>query len=179
MVDDTSAAAGGTATAPRAGDTRAPAPPPTTGAGAFPEAGDVGAMAAHLRISATRLARLLRRQGDTGLSPSQLSALTSVERHGPMTLGHLADHERVAPPSVTKVVDKLEERGLVVRVPDALDRRVTRVSITPAGEALLADVRARKDLWLAARLAQLEPDQRDRLDAALEVLDSLTAREAE
>ena len=70
-------------------------------------------MAAHLRVSATRLARLLRRQGDTGLSPSQLSALTSIERHGPMTLGALADHERVAPPSITKVVDKLEERGLV------------------------------------------------------------------
>ena len=175
-MDDT-AASGRTATAPTAGDTHEPAQPRPAGAGVRAEAGDVGAMAAHLRISATRLARLLRRQGDTGLSPSQLSALTSVERHGPMTLGHLADHERVAPPSVTKVVDKLEERGLVVRVPDALDRRVTRVSTTPAGEALLADVRARKDLWLAAQLAHLEPDQRARLDAALDVLDVLTARE--
>ena len=70
-----------------------------------PEVGsDVGAMAAHLRIIATRLARLLRRQGDTGLSPSQLSALTSIERRGPLTLGALADHEQVAPPSITKVV---------------------------------------------------------------------------
>ena len=147
-----------------------PAPPPGTPA-------DVGAMAAHLRISATRLARLLRRQGDTGLSPSQLSALTSVEQHGPMTLGLLADHERVAPPSITKVVDKLEERGLVVRVPDAADRRVTRVATTPAGETLLADVRQRKDLWLAARLAQLDADDRARLDAALDVLDALTGHD--
>jgi DNA-binding MarR family transcriptional regulator len=134
-------------------------------------------MAAHLRVGATRLARLLRRQGDTGLSPSQISALTSIERHGPMTLGQLADHERVAPPSITRVVEKLVERGLVVRVPDPVDRRVTRVSITPAGDTLLADVRARKDLWLASRLAELDDDHRARLAAALDVIDALTSRE--
>ena len=163
---------GGDEPAPGRATGRATEPVPAAGA---PD--DVGAMAAHLRISATRLARLLRRQGDTGLSPSQLSALTSVERHGPMTLGLLADHERVAPPSITKVVDKLEERGLVARAPDAADRRVTRVATTPAGAALLADVRQRKDLWLAERLAQLDADQRARLDAALDVLDDLTGRD--
>src|SRR5262245_36494270 len=94
---------------------------------------DVGVMAAHLRVNVTRLARLLRRLGDTGLSPSQISALTSIERHGPLTLGALADHERVAPPSVTKVVAKLEELGLVERKADAADRRVAHVSVTPAG----------------------------------------------
>lgn len=148
--------------------------PAIPGGGAAP---DVGAMAAHLRVGATRLARLLRRQGDTGLSPSQISALTSIERHGPMTLGHLADHERVAPPSITRVVEILVERRLVVRVPDPVDRRVTRVSTTPAGDALLADVRARKDLWLASRLAELDDDQRTRLAAALDVIDALTSRE--
>ena len=142
-----------------------------------PEAVDVGAMAAHLRISATRLARLLRRQGDTGLSPSQLSALTSVEAHGPMTLGALADHERVAPPTVTKVVGKLEELGLLVRRADASDRRVCRVSITDAGTALLAEVRQRKDVWLAARLAQLDDDRQARLAGALEALDALTRQD--
>jgi DNA-binding MarR family transcriptional regulator len=134
---------------------------------------DVGHLAAHLRISATRLARLLRRQGDTGMSPSQLSALTSIERHGPLTLGALADHERVAPPSVTKAVAKLEERGLVARQTDAGDRRVAHVSITPAGTALLADVRQRKDLWLASRLAELTDQQRHRLAGALDVIDEL------
>jgi DNA-binding MarR family transcriptional regulator len=134
---------------------------------------DVGHLAAHLRISATRLARLLRRQGDTGLSPSQLSALTSVERHGPLTLGALADHERVAPPSVTKAVAKLEERGLLARQADAGDRRVAHVSITAAGTALLREVRQRKDLWLAARLAELTDDQRHRLADALGVIDEL------
>jgi DNA-binding MarR family transcriptional regulator len=133
-------------------------------------------VAAHLRISATRLARLLRRQGDTGLSPSQLSALTSIEHHGPMTLGALADHERVAPPSVTKVVAKLEDQGLVERQADAGDRRVARVSLTPAGLRLLAEVRQRKDVWLAARLADLTADQRARLAAALDVIDDLTTQ---
>jgi DNA-binding MarR family transcriptional regulator len=138
---------------------------------------DVGAMAAHLRITATRLARLLRRQGDTGLSPSQLSALTSIERHGPMTLGDLADHERVAPPSITRVVAKLEELGFVDRRTDPDDRRISRVAATGAGRELLAHVRQRKDVWLASRLADLDDDQRARLAAALDVLDVLTGRD--
>jgi DNA-binding MarR family transcriptional regulator len=134
-------------------------------------------MAAHLRVGVTRLARLLRRLSDTGLSPSQVSALTSIERHGPMTLGALADHERVAPPSITKVVEKLVESGLVVRAPDPADRRVARVSTTPAGQALLDDVRARKDVWLASRLAALDAGELARLADALDVIDTLTARE--
>ncbi|MGH9236354.1 MAG: MarR family winged helix-turn-helix transcriptional regulator [Acidimicrobiales bacterium] len=146
---------------------------PTTTSDALADRPDVGHLAAHLRISATRLARLLRRQGDTGMSPSQLSALTSIELHGPLTLGALADHERVAPPSVTKAVAKLEERGLVARQADACDRRVAHVSITPAGTALLADVRQRKDLWLASRLAELTDEQRHRLAGALGVIDEL------
>ncbi len=148
------------------------------GTGADPDPADIGVMAARLRVSATRLARLLRRQGDTGLSPSQISALTSVELHGPMTLGALAEHERVAPPTITRVVAKLEDEGLVARCPDLRDRRVVQVSVTPAGEALLAAVRARKDLWLAERLADLDDDDRGRLAGALDVIDRLTGRGA-
>jgi DNA-binding MarR family transcriptional regulator len=136
-------------------------------------------MAARLRVSATRLARILRRQGDTGLSPSQISALTSIERHGPLTLGALADHERVAPPSITKAVAKLEAEGLVTRQACVSDRRVAHVSTTRAGDALLAAVRQRKDVWLAARLGELGDDERARLAAALDVIDLLTGREAE
>jgi DNA-binding MarR family transcriptional regulator len=94
-------------------------------------------------VSVTRLARELRRQGDTGLSPSQISALTSIGRHGPVTLGRLATHEAVAPPSITRVVDKLVQRGLARRVPDPADRRVTRVSTTEAGELRAAPVTPR------------------------------------
>jgi DNA-binding MarR family transcriptional regulator len=153
----------------------------TTTTGGGPPGGaereDVGMLAARLRIGVTRLARLLRSQGDTGLSPSQLSALTSVERHGPLTLGALADHERVAPPSITRVVAKLEERGLVARRVDRDDRRVAHVSTTAEGASLLAEVRQRKDVWLAARLARLTDDQVARVSAALAVIDELTGPE--
>ena len=75
-------------------------------------------LAARLRLSATRLARRLRQEADAGLTPSQLSALAVIEREGPLTLGALADQEKVAPPSITKVVAKLESIGLVARAVD-------------------------------------------------------------
>jgi DNA-binding MarR family transcriptional regulator len=130
-------------------------------------------MAARLRVSATRLARTLRRQADIGLSPSQLTALSTIERHGPMSLGALAEHERVAPPSITKAVAKLEAGGYLRRVADDTDRRVTRVELTAQGEALLDESRKRKDAWLAARLAELPAEDRERLAAALGVLEDL------
>src|SRR4051812_17057291 len=107
------------------------------------------ALAARLRLTTTRLNRRLRREAGTGLSPSQLSALATVDAHGPMTLGALADHERVAPPSITKVVAKLEKADLVRRQPDASDRRVVRVTVTSRGVTLLDESRRRKDAWLA------------------------------
>jgi DNA-binding MarR family transcriptional regulator len=131
-------------------------------------------LASRLRISATRLARTLRREASTGLSPSQLSALTTVDNHGPITLGDLAAHERVAPPSITKVVSKLEAAELVHRQPDPTDRRVVRVALTPAGTALLRESRRRTDAWLAARLRDLDPADRARWADAIDVLDGLT-----
>jgi len=131
-------------------------------------------MAARLRLSATRLARQLRQQSDAGLSPSQLSVLATIDLHGPLTLGVLADHERVAPPTVTKAVAKLEASGLVQRAPDPTDRRVAWVSTTAKGDVVLARLRQRKNVWLAARLAELDAGQRARLAAALDVLDALT-----
>ena len=140
-----------------------------------PAASDTTAIAARLRLSATRLARQLRQESDAALTPSQLSALASIERHGPLTLGALADYERVAPPSVTKVVTKLEAAGLVVRRLDERDRRVAWISLTAAGINRLAKIRQRKNAWLASRLGDLTEDQRGRLADALDVLDALTA----
>lgn len=131
-------------------------------------------IAGRLRLSATRLARRLRQQADTGLSPSQLSALAVVERHGPLTLGALAELEQVAPPSVTRVVAKLEADGLLTRQPDPDDRRVTRVAVTPKGRNLLVASRRRKTAWLTTRLERMSPDERARLAEALDVLDALT-----
>jgi DNA-binding MarR family transcriptional regulator len=135
---------------------------------------DAAAIAARLRVSATRLARQLRQESEPGLSPSQLSALTSVDRHGPLTLGRLAEHERVAPPSVTKIVAKLEEAGLVERRLDERDRRVAWVSVSAAGANRLAKIRQRKTEWLAARLAKLSDDDRRRIADALAALDAIT-----
>jgi DNA-binding MarR family transcriptional regulator len=139
---------------------------------------DTAAIAARLRLSATRLARQLRQESDAALTPSQLSALASIERHGPVTLGTLAEQERVAPPSVTKVVTKLEAAGLVARRLDERDRRVAWVSITALGTSRLVKIRQRKHAWLAARLADLDDDQRRRITEALDALDALTADSA-
>ncbi len=131
-------------------------------------------MAAQLRLSSTRLSRQLRREAHTGLTPSQLSALAAIDNHGPLTLGALAEHEGVAPPSITKVVAIIEEDGLVTRTIDPADRRVSYVTTTARGAALVAESRRRKTAWLTGRIRELTPEQRQRLADALEVLDALT-----
>lgn len=134
---------------------------------------DLGDTAVRLRLAVTRLARRLRQESTTGHTPSQLSALAVIVTHGPLTLGALADHERVAPPSITKVVTKLEAEGLVLRRPDPTDGRVTHVAATKAGHALVAETRRRKTTWLAARLKQLPAEEQARLADALGVLEHL------
>jgi DNA-binding MarR family transcriptional regulator len=149
--------------------------PGTRGTGTVSD--DPAELAARLRLSATRLARRLRRESDPGLTPSQLSALASIERHGPVTLGVLAEVERVAPPTITKIVTKLEAAGLVARTVDLQDRRVARVAATADGDTLLRESRRRKDAWLAARIRQLDDADRAQLAAALHVLDALTEKD--
>src|SRR5579884_1609154 len=145
----------------------AASPPVTPGARAAVPAPE---MAARLRLSATRLARRLRQESGAGLSPSQQSALAVIANDGPLTLGALAEHERVAPPSITKVVSKLEADGLVIRTPDPADRRVCRVAVSPDGAALLEESRRRKTAWLTARISELDDDGRRRLADALDIL---------
>jgi DNA-binding MarR family transcriptional regulator len=130
-------------------------------------------VAAHLRLSATRLARRLRTEAEIGLTPSLLSALAMVHVHGPLTLGALAELEAIAPPSVTKIVAKLQEQDLVERIHDPSDRRVCRVVTTDAGEQLLDRSRARKNAWLAERLATATPAELATLEQASAVIDRL------
>jgi len=136
---------------------------------------ETAAIAGRLRLSATRLARQLRQESNAGLTPSQLSALSTIERHGRLTLGALAEQERVAPPSITKMVAKMEAAGFVARALDPNDRRVAWVALTPTGEQSLTGIRWRRDAWLAARLAELNETDRRRISDALDALDSLTA----
>jgi DNA-binding MarR family transcriptional regulator len=138
---------------------------------------DIAEVAARLRLSTTRLARRLRQEATTGHTPSQMSALATIANHGPMTLGALADHERVAPPSITKVLAKLEGEGLVERTTDPTDRRVTHVTATKAGRSLVDESRRRKTTWLAARLRELPDDDLAGICAALDALEHLVAVE--
>lgn len=131
-------------------------------------------LASSLRIRVMRLSRNLRRQAGTGLSASLLSALTTVERKGPMTIGSLADAEQVKPPTMTKVVASLVEQGLVTREPDPLDGRVAWVMATPEGRSLLRRTRRRSDAYLATRLRSLDREELLVLERASRLLERLT-----
>jgi DNA-binding MarR family transcriptional regulator len=133
-------------------------------------------LAARLRLGITRLARILRQQSADGLSPSQLAALATIERSGPMPIGTLAEVEQVAAPTATKVVEKLVAAGLVERVADGDDRRVKRVAVTAEGHRFLTRLRARKTAWLTTRLAELPADDIAALAGAVDVLERLAAR---
>jgi len=126
-----------------------------------------------LRFAVTRLARLLRQQDEGGFGATFTSALASVKNVGPLTLGELAAREQVAPPTMTKVVEKLEAHGFVTRTVDAKDRRVSRVAVTAAGRRHLDTTRDRRTAWLASRLDLLDPEQLDRLVGAIDALETM------
>jgi DNA-binding MarR family transcriptional regulator len=132
-------------------------------------------LAARLRLAVTRLHRRLRQQAPGGLTQSQASALATIERLGSPTLGEVATRESVQPPSMTRIVGALETAGLVERVVDPVDRRVSRVTLTAAGHQVLGRNRSIKNAYLADRLHRLDPV--DRL--ALEELTTLIERLSE
>ncbi len=146
-----------------------PAATPATGA----EPGTEAELAARLRIAVTRLNRRIRQQVVGGLTPSQVSALASVERFGTPTIGELAAHEQVQPPSMTRLVDGLQSQGLVSRVGDAGDRRVARVAITADGRRTMQRNRSLRNAYLVRRLLRLSPDERALLDHLVGLLEQL------
>jgi DNA-binding MarR family transcriptional regulator len=128
-------------------------------------------LAPMLRDAITRLNRRVRQARPVGdLTVTQLSALTSLELGGALTPRELADVERVQPPTMTKIVAKLEDRGLVQRSPHPTDGRQVILSATESGRAVLAHHERARDEWLAARLAELTPEERDSLRRAAEIL---------
>jgi len=126
-----------------------------------------------LRLAVMRLARRLRQQTLGEITASQLSALSSLNRLGPLTLGALAAVERVRPPTMTRIVGHLEAAGLVVRRPAPTDRRSAEVEVSPSGRELLDRSRTRKDAYLAERLATLGPAEMAVLRRAAVVLERL------
>jgi len=129
--------------------------------------------AERLRHGVNRLARLMRHQDDGDLGATATAALATVRKRGPLTLGELASFEQVSPPTMTKVVEKLESRGFVTRRIDPDDRRVARVTVTTGGTRYLERTRARRTEWLAGRLGELEPTQVASLAGAIELLEAI------
>jgi DNA-binding MarR family transcriptional regulator len=130
-------------------------------------------LAGHLRLTIVRTARRLRQEAGTDLSPSLTAALSTVERHGPMTPSELASRERIQRPTATRVLARLVEEGLVERTPDPQDGRSALVSATPAARELLAKLRTRKTAFLAERLERLDPADRAVLDRAADILEGM------
>ncbi len=139
----------------------------------------VNRLAADLRLVVTRMARRLRQHAGGGRSPSQLAMLATIERRGPMTLGELAAAEQVQPPTVTSVVARLEEGGLVVRTTHERDRRVSVVAVTPAGVGYLRESRRAKEAFLARKLAAMSDEDRAALARSTVLLEDMLAEPQE
>jgi DNA-binding MarR family transcriptional regulator len=137
-------------------------------------------LATALRISVSRLARRLRVErlmpelAEPALSDTQLAALATLERHGAMSPGDLAEHEKVQPPSMTRVIAALVDWELVTRAPHPTDRRQVILTVTQEGRSLVQRVRRRKEAWLAQKLAALSPQERATLREAAPILEKLS-----
>jgi DNA-binding MarR family transcriptional regulator len=125
-----------------------------------------------LRPVVMRLARSLRqvRADSSDLQSNQLSAMAVLLNDGDMLMGELAAAEKVQPPSMTRIVNGLEQSGFVARRPDPRDGRQCLVTLTPAGREMLLANRRRRDEWLTVRIADLDPDEREVLRRAVPIL---------
>jgi DNA-binding MarR family transcriptional regulator len=132
-------------------------------------------LAGHLRLTIVRTARRLRQEAGSELSPSLTAALSTVERHGPMTPSELAARERIQRPTATRLLARLEESGLVERTRDPHDGRSSLLVATPAARALLAQLRTRKTAFLAGRLERLDAEDRAVLERAADILEGMLA----
>lgn len=132
-------------------------------------------LASELRPSVMRLARRLRQVRDERdeLNPNQLSVLAVLVNNGDLPIGELAAVEKVQPPSMTRIVNGLADRGLVTRHPDAADKRSSWVHLADAGRQIVLANRRRRDQWLAVRLAELDPAERDVLRKCVPILEKV------
>jgi len=133
-------------------------------------------LAADLRVTLGRATRRIKAErGEAGLSDPQFNVLAILLREGPTSPGRLAEHERIAAPAMTRTVGCLADRGLVRKDEHPTDGRQVVVSLTPEGEAEVAETRRRRDAWLSARLAGLDTADRAVLAQAAEILRRITA----
>ncbi len=134
----------------------------------------IAELASLLRPSLLRLTRVVRNQRvDMSVTLTQLSAMGTLHKRGPMSAGELATWEKVQPPSMTKVLANLEERGLVKREVHPTDRRQAIIGITQAGIDLLDSERRSRDAWLSRQLTTLSPEERALVQRVVPILDKL------
>jgi DNA-binding MarR family transcriptional regulator len=136
-------------------------------------------LASELRFAVMRLRRRLASERDPAneLSMNAMAVLGALFRFGEQTPGELAAHERVQPPSMTRMLKCLEEEGYVGRRPHETDGRVVLVDLTERGRATVVADRRRRDAWLATALRDLAPDERDVLRRAAPILERLARRD--
>src|SRR5262245_49900246 len=125
--------------------------------------------AARLRLVVARLSRRMRQAWNppSDMTVAQSSALVSVDRLGPITLGRLAETEQVQPPTMTRIVESLVEKGLLARARDADDRRAVQVTTTSRGRRVLDQCWKRRDRFLSERISQLSATERSAVVRAL------------
>ena len=137
---------------------------------------DTAALAHDLRLAVMRFSRRLRNQRvDTSVTLTHLAALSTLKRHGPMSPGELAAHERVQPPSMTRVVVALEGMGLVTRTAHPTDGRQVVIGLTAAADDLIAAEARAREAWLSGRLQELSPADRATLREAAGIMDKLAS----
>jgi DNA-binding MarR family transcriptional regulator len=127
--------------------------------------------AARLRVVITRLSRQLRQHSPGGLTPSQWSALVTVEENEPLRIGDLADRENVSAPTATRLVASLEEAGLLSRTSDPADRRTAYVALTQDGRDKLDWARNVRTATLAEHLSAMPEADVRMLNELLPVLE--------
>lgn len=155
-------------------------PPASTGVGEVREGCDVTETelsAARLRIAVARLSRRLRPTAAAGhLTATEVDVVIAAERRGPIRLSDLAAFAGLNPTMLSRLVPKLEQAGLIRRLSDDADRRVSRVEATAKGSEILDRVRSERNDLLSGLVSELDPSQRKALVGALPVLEELAER---
>lgn len=138
-----------------------------------PEAVELIELAARLRLAVGRLNRRIRIDGHEAIPPLQLSALVTIEQHGPLRLSELARREAVTAPTMSRVLAALDEQGLVIRTPDPHDARGVRIVLSELGSRRVQEVRSTRTALVARRLDRLTAEQRRLLTGAMPALEAL------
>jgi DNA-binding MarR family transcriptional regulator len=131
-------------------------------------------LASELDARLIALWRTVGRLGYGGLSRTAASVLATLRDGGPQRVTALATAESIAQPSMTTLLSRLERDGLVERGPDPADARAVLATITAEGLERLTTIRAARAAIIEARLAELDPEDRNALAAAITALAKLT-----